>query len=359
MEHVVRRKAPSALQAVAVNTVGIGLSDINSQHLVTILGNCGTSPAHCSGACQHAFGTGCTDADVAGSWQSAAAHGVTDDKAGGQYYYDAQNRLFWTWDTPELMQRKFKDIVRRYKLGGVMAWSLGEDSIDWIHIRTMTDELKKGEYGSGVTATHSGIHSMPMQSAGPIQNQQAPRIQHTSTQNDTPVPQPATQTVSTAHDVASAEEHTAQFESGSGPATPSILQTRPGLPEMSPFPSYGYSTVFVDGTKDGPDGDYSTEPGSPPYYVNYGGDKLEPSAVPVTEQPPVVPQESLTRPCKQRRSLQLQLRQMCKMICRSHRSIWLYLRRWEVANEAEVHLPPFRVQIASLSMCSHRHRLKE
>lgn len=106
-------------------------------------GNCGTSPEHCSGACQHAFGTGCTDADVAGSWQKAAKNGVTDEQAGAQYYFDSANSLFWTWDTPELISRKFDDIVRKYNLGGVMAWSLGEDSNDWSHVRRMAEELTK------------------------------------------------------------------------------------------------------------------------------------------------------------------------------------------------------------------------
>ncbi|KAI4931293.1 hypothetical protein J4E85_003883 [Alternaria conjuncta] len=119
-----------------------------SQH-----GHCGTSPEHCNGACQHAFGTGCTDADVAASWQLAAKYGVTDEVAGGQYYFDATNRLFWTWDTPELITRKFDNIVRKYKLGGVMAWSLGEDSADWSHIRQMAKEVAKVGLGS---ATASG-----------------------------------------------------------------------------------------------------------------------------------------------------------------------------------------------------------
>ncbi|CAI6340809.1 unnamed protein product [Periconia digitata] len=105
-------------------------------------GNCGTSKEHCSGACQHAFGTGCTDADIAGSWQNAASNGVTDTEAGGQYYFDAANKLFWTWDTKELIARKFQDVVAKYGLGGVMAWSLGEDSNDWSHIRAMTEGLK-------------------------------------------------------------------------------------------------------------------------------------------------------------------------------------------------------------------------
>ncbi|KAF2646499.1 glycoside hydrolase, partial [Massarina eburnea CBS 473.64] len=106
-------------------------------------GNCGVSKEHCSGACQHAFGTGCLDADVAGSWQIAKAKGVADEKQGGQYYYDASNQLFWTWDTPEFMASKFKAIVEKFGLGGVMAWSLGEDSAGWNHIRQMGKEIEK------------------------------------------------------------------------------------------------------------------------------------------------------------------------------------------------------------------------
>ncbi|KAI4622221.1 hypothetical protein J4E83_004961 [Alternaria metachromatica] len=128
-----------------------------SQH-----GHCGTSPEHCNGACQHAFGTGCTDADVAASWQLAAKHGVTDEVAGGQYYFDATNRLFWTWDTPELITRKFDNIVRKYKLGGIMAWSLGEDSADWGHIRQMAKEVVKG----GLGLTTASDSNMPVDAGG-------------------------------------------------------------------------------------------------------------------------------------------------------------------------------------------------
>ncbi|KAF2014598.1 carbohydrate-binding module family 18 protein [Aaosphaeria arxii CBS 175.79] len=106
-------------------------------------GNCGVSKEHCSGACQHAFGVGCTDNDVAGSWQLAAQNGVTDEEEGGQYFYDKANSLFWTWDTPELITRKFKDIVSTYGLGGVMAWSLGEDSNDWSHIHQISKDLSE------------------------------------------------------------------------------------------------------------------------------------------------------------------------------------------------------------------------
>ncbi|KAL1604967.1 hypothetical protein SLS60_004508 [Paraconiothyrium brasiliense] len=120
-------------------------------------GNCGMTKEHCNGACQHAFGVGCTDPDIAGSWQLAAAGGIPDEEAGGQYFLDNANGLFWTWDTPEFISQKFSKIVRKYKIGGAMAWSLGEDSADWSHIKTISDELaKSGPYsGDGDDAVES------------------------------------------------------------------------------------------------------------------------------------------------------------------------------------------------------------
>jgi chitinase len=107
-------------------------------------GNCGTTKEHCHGACFHSFGTGCTDNDVFGSWQSAMTNGQTDEEQGGQYFYDKEKKLFWTWDTPALISRKFDEIVRELDLGGVMAWSLGEDSFDWSHIHQIAKELGNG-----------------------------------------------------------------------------------------------------------------------------------------------------------------------------------------------------------------------
>jgi hypothetical protein len=42
------------------------------------------------------------------------------------------------------MSQKFDEIVKKYKLGGVMAWSLGEDSYDWSHVRAMAGEVANG-----------------------------------------------------------------------------------------------------------------------------------------------------------------------------------------------------------------------
>lgn len=73
------------------------------------------------------------------SWRKADKDGQTDEKAGGQYYFDADVDLFWTWDTPEMVQRKFKEIVDQEKLGGVMAWSLGEDTLDFKLVKAMQE----------------------------------------------------------------------------------------------------------------------------------------------------------------------------------------------------------------------------
>ncbi|KAH7112865.1 putative class V chitinase [Dendryphion nanum] len=120
-------------------------------------GNCGTSKEHCSGACQHAFGTGCLDADVSGSWFVAKDNGIVDSELGGQYFFDKKERLFWTWDTPELISRKFAEIVSTYGIGGAMAWSLGEDSFDWSHIAAISRELGAvGTYGEYEVVLNDG-----------------------------------------------------------------------------------------------------------------------------------------------------------------------------------------------------------
>ncbi|KAF3037890.1 hypothetical protein E8E11_002205 [Didymella keratinophila] len=177
----------------------------------------------------HAFGTGCTDADVAGSWQNAAKNGVTDEKAGGQYYYDSANGLFWTWDTPDLITRKFNDIVRKYKLGGVMAWSLGEDSNDWSHIKRMADELAKNP-------------SSPPSTYKPKPTNKTSKPKPTKKPSTTYKPSPPAPAYPTAD----------------GYHTNSKVASNPNLP---------YDVVWVDGTTDGPAGDHSTEPGSPDDYT--------------------------------------------------------------------------------------------
>ncbi|EED15691.1 class V chitinase, putative [Talaromyces stipitatus ATCC 10500] len=78
-----------------------------------------------------------SSSSITSSWSKAKANGITDEDAGGQYYWDSDAQLFWTWDTPDLITQKFADIIAATGLGGVMAWSLGEDSLDWSELKAI------------------------------------------------------------------------------------------------------------------------------------------------------------------------------------------------------------------------------
>jgi len=80
-------------------------------------------------------------ADVAASWQRAQSGAQYDAQAGGEYFFDSQSNIFWTWDTEDIMEKKFSEIVDPLKVGGVMAWSLGEDSAGWKHIAAISSQL--------------------------------------------------------------------------------------------------------------------------------------------------------------------------------------------------------------------------
>ncbi|KAJ5910019.1 CAZyme family GH18 [Penicillium tannophilum] len=99
-------------------------------------GNCGTDDSFCQAGCLSDYGT-CKGISITDSWRRAQKDGKTDDKLGGQYYWDSKDNLFWTWDTPDLIARKFSDIVSAKNLGGVMAWSLGEDTYKFEHLNAM------------------------------------------------------------------------------------------------------------------------------------------------------------------------------------------------------------------------------
>lgn len=80
--------------------------------------------------------------NVAASWKRAQQDGKADNVAGGQYYWDSSENIFWTWDTPEFIAEKYTKIVEPKKIGGVMAWSLGEDTDGFTHLKAMQNGLK-------------------------------------------------------------------------------------------------------------------------------------------------------------------------------------------------------------------------
>lgn len=68
---------------------------------------------------------------------------------GGHYYWDAEADLWWSWDTPEAMGRKFPAIVEEKGLGGVFAWGLGEDAERFVHLEALSREMRGWERGQG------------------------------------------------------------------------------------------------------------------------------------------------------------------------------------------------------------------
>ncbi|KAK2778020.1 Chitinase-3-like protein 2 [Onygenales sp. PD_12] len=105
-------------------------------------GSCGNETDYCGLKCLPYYGR-CNGATAATSFLKALADGVTDEKDYGHYYWDSDTKLFWTFETPDIMAKKFEKIVSGHKLGGVMAWSLGQDSFDWRHLRAMQEGVKK------------------------------------------------------------------------------------------------------------------------------------------------------------------------------------------------------------------------
>jgi GH18 family chitinase len=77
------------------------------------------------------------------SFQKALDGCRYDSERGGNYYYDAQEHVFWSWDTPEAISRKIPLVVEQRGLGGVFAWGLGEDSAEFKHLRALTDGFRK------------------------------------------------------------------------------------------------------------------------------------------------------------------------------------------------------------------------
>lgn len=99
-------------------------------------GYCGDTTAHCGLTCQPDYSKDgkCPGVTATASWEKARVDSVTDEVLGGQYYFDVEANIFWTMDTPALITRKFDEIVKAKGLGGVMAWSFGEDSHDYSHL---------------------------------------------------------------------------------------------------------------------------------------------------------------------------------------------------------------------------------
>ncbi|CZT46350.1 related to extracellular chitinase [Rhynchosporium secalis] len=82
-------------------------------------------------------------AEFQNSFSKVLRDGTYDEEHGGHCYWDENENIWWTWDTPDAILKKFPAIVDKKKLGGVFAWGLGEDSKDWSHLKALTAGVKK------------------------------------------------------------------------------------------------------------------------------------------------------------------------------------------------------------------------
>lgn len=84
-------------------------------------------------------------AELATSYERAMALGKYDGEGGGHYYWDAEENLWWSWDTPDVIAKKFPAIMEKKKLGGAFAWGLGEDADGFVHLKALTAGMKELE----------------------------------------------------------------------------------------------------------------------------------------------------------------------------------------------------------------------
>lgn len=81
--------------------------------------------------------------ELAISFKKAKLGGKYDIVGGGYYFWDSEESIFWSWDTPKAIQRKFPMIVDKNQLGGVFAWGLGEDAPDFLHLKASVAILQQ------------------------------------------------------------------------------------------------------------------------------------------------------------------------------------------------------------------------
>jgi GH18 family chitinase len=81
--------------------------------------------------------------ELADSYNRALSQGKYDTEGGGYYFWDAGENIFWSFDTPDAIEKKFPLVVAPKNLGGVFAWGLGEDAPDFAHLRALTAGVGK------------------------------------------------------------------------------------------------------------------------------------------------------------------------------------------------------------------------
>lgn len=86
--------------------------------------------------------------EVSASYKRAMEHGDYDSNYGGHYYWDSEENLWWSWDTPDIIAKKFPAIMEKKGLGGAFAWGLGEDADYFTHLKQLTAQMKNFANGN-------------------------------------------------------------------------------------------------------------------------------------------------------------------------------------------------------------------
>lgn len=80
--------------------------------------------------------------ELSQSFREALNYGSYDQEQGGFSYWDKEERLFWSWESPDALRTKLLLVAENFKLGGVFAWGLGEDAPDFDHLRAANSAMK-------------------------------------------------------------------------------------------------------------------------------------------------------------------------------------------------------------------------
>lgn len=76
------------------------------------------------------------------SYRRAMSQGHYDEEGGGHFFWDSEENLWWSWETPESIAKKFQVVVQGRKLRGVFPWALGEDAPSFAHLDALNECVK-------------------------------------------------------------------------------------------------------------------------------------------------------------------------------------------------------------------------
>ncbi|KAM4056006.1 glycosyl hydrolases family 18 domain-containing protein [Hirsutella rhossiliensis] len=82
-----------------------------------------------------------TPKDLVSSFTRAQAEGRYFED-GSYGYWDSEERRWWSFDTPHVMEQKLAEIVGPRNLGGVFAWGLGEDAPRFKHLAATLEGVR-------------------------------------------------------------------------------------------------------------------------------------------------------------------------------------------------------------------------